>query len=170
MIVEYWLASYLGRAWLWLHKGLRPKLGELPGLCALVANGNSLEAGQLWQAQDFAVRVWWRFGMTAIVLVLPIIGIGAALGPGRVGTDIGSDIILGLGALTGVALAQMGLLRYRADRTRFYLASGGWQAGGQPLPPGAAGLPRRADFWLMLLIALAAFAILLFAATRSAQQ
>ncbi|MDX6395269.1 MAG: hypothetical protein QOJ73_6332 [Streptosporangiaceae bacterium] len=169
VIVEYWLASYLGRAWLWLHKDLRPKLGELPGLCALVAHGNSLEAGQLWRAQDFAVRVWWRFGMTAIVLVLPIIGIGAAMRPGRVGTDIGSYIMLGLGALTGVALAQMGLLRYRADRTRFYLARAGWQAGGQPLPPGAAGLPRRADFWLMALIAVAAFAILLFAATRSAQ-
>src|SRR6266851_7877004 len=58
VIVEYWLASYLGRAWLWLHKDLRPKLGELPGLCTMVAHRNSLGAGQLWRAQDFAVRVW----------------------------------------------------------------------------------------------------------------
>jgi len=170
VIVEYWLASYLGRAWLWLHKDLRPKLGELPGLCTMVAHRNSLGAGQLWRAQDFAVRVWWRSGMTAIVLVLPVIGIGAALRPGRVGTDVGTGVLLGLVVLTGVALAQMGLLRYRADRTRSYLRRGGRQVGSEPLPPGAAGLPRWSDFWLMLLIAVAVFAILLFAATRSAHQ
>ena len=65
-MVDYWLAGRFGRAWLGLHEGLRPALGEMPGECALVARGQPLAAGRLFRAQDFAVRVWWRFGMVSI--------------------------------------------------------------------------------------------------------
>ena len=51
VIVEYWLAGYVGRVWLQLHKGLRSKFGDLPALCGLVAHGNSLAAGELWRAR-----------------------------------------------------------------------------------------------------------------------
>jgi hypothetical protein len=61
-MIDYWLAGYFGQAWLWLSKGLRPLLGDLTGLCQAVARGEPLPAGQLWRAQDFAVRLWWRFG------------------------------------------------------------------------------------------------------------
>ena len=63
-------------------------------------------------------------------------------------------------------MAQMGLIRYRSTRIRFYLLKAGPQADDEPLPPGAPGLPRRSDFWIMLVIAVAVFAIILYASTR----
>ncbi len=169
MIVEYWLAGWLGRAWLGLRKSLQLRSGELPGWCGAVARGESLPAGQLWRAQDFAVRVWWRFGMVAVMLTLLVIGIGAVLRPGRVGTDVGVGLIFGLACVMGVAGAQMVLLRYRADRTRRFVLRGGPKAAAQPLPPGAAGLPRWSDFWVMLVIALAVCAVFFYAAIHSAR-
>jgi hypothetical protein len=168
VIVEYWLAGRFGRAWLWLHRSLEPKFGLLPGECTQVAHGNTLPAEQLWRTQDFAVRVWWRFGMAVFLLVFSVIGLGALLNPGPVGTDVGTSLIFGFGCVTGAALAQAGLIRYRSDRTRLYLIKSGPQGAGQPLPPGAPGLPRRFDFWIMLMLALIVFAILIYAATRSA--
>lgn len=167
-MVEYWLASKLGLVWLSLHKGLRPTLGELPGECALVARGRSLPAGRLCRAQAFAARVWWRAGMVAVLLVLPVIGFGAALHPGRVGTDAGATIMAILICLAGVAMLQMGLLSFRSGLIRWYLLKAGPQAGEEPLPPGSLGRPTRWDFWAMLVIAVAAFGILLYAGTRTA--
>jgi len=59
-------------------------------------------------------------------------------------------------------MAQMGLIRYRSNRIRFYLLKAGPQADDEPLPPGAPGLPRRSDFWIMLVIAVTLFAIILY--------
>lgn len=159
MIVEYWLASYLGRAWLWLHKGLRPKLGELPALCVLVAHGNSLAAGQLWRAQDFAVRVWWRFGMVSVLamLVIGVIAKAAAHGPVL---DVAVGVAVTLLCFMAVAGAQVFMIRYRSDRTRLYMSKADAGAGEQPLPLGSPGLPRRSDFWLMLISAVAILGIL----------
>jgi len=63
-------------------------------------------------------------------------------------------------------MAQMGLIRYRSNRIRFYLLKAGPQADDEPLPPGAPGLPRRSDFWIMLVIAVTLFAIILYGSTR----
>ncbi len=63
-------------------------------------------------------------------------------------------------------MAQTGLIRYRSTRIRFYLLKAGLQADDEPLPPGAPGLARRSDFWIMLVIAVAVFAIILYASTR----
>jgi hypothetical protein len=40
-------------------------------------------------------------------------------------------------------------------------------AGAKPLSAGSFGLSRRWDFWAMLVLAVAAFGILLYAGTRS---
>lgn len=170
MLVEYWLAGHFGRAWLWLHRSLEPEFGVLPSQCTQVARGNTLPAEQLWRAQDFAVRVWWRFGMAVFLLIFPVIGLGAVLNPGPAGRDAGGGLIFGFGCVTGAALAQAGLIRYRSDRTRLSVIKSGPQGAGQPLPAGAPGLPRHADFWVMLVIACAVFAILLYAGTRSPHQ
>lgn len=168
--MEYWLASYFGRVWLCLHWSLKPRYGVLPGECALVARGEPLPAEQLWRTQDFAVRVWWRFGVAVFLLVFPVIGLGAVLNPGPVGRDVGGGLIFGFGCVACAALAQAGLIRYRSDRTRLYLIKSGPQGASQPLPSGAPGLPRRFDFWVMLVLALIIFGILLYAGTRAAHQ
>lgn len=83
-----------------------------------------------------------------------MIGLGAVLNPGPVGTDVGTSLIFGFGCVTGAAMAQAGLIRYRSDRTRLYLIKSGPQGTGQPLPSSAPGQPRRFDFWVMLVLAL----------------
>lgn len=170
MLVEYWLAGCLGRAWLWLHRSLEPEFGLLPSECTQVARGSTLPAEQLWRTQDFAVRVWWRFGVAVFLLVFPVIGLGAVLNPGPVGRDVGGGLIFGLGCVTCAAMAQAGLIRYRSDRTRLYLIKSGPQGAAQPLPASAPGLPRPFDFWVMLVLALVVFGILLYAGTRSLHQ
>lgn len=168
VMLEYWLAGKLGQLWLSLHKCLQPTLGELPGECALLARGQQLTAGRLYRAQAFAARVWWRAGTAAVLLLFPVIGLSAALHPGRVGTDAGVTIIAILGCLAGVAMLQMGLLSFRSGVIRWYMLKAGPQAGDEPLPAGSFGLPTRWDFWVMLGIAAAAFGILLYAGTRAA--
>jgi len=111
VLVDYWLADRLGRAWLRLHKGLRPRLGAMPGECALVARGEPLAASRLFRAQDFAVRVWWRFGMVSISMLFSLIGIGAVLHLGRSGRNVIADLMLVPVCVAGIAMAQMGLIR-----------------------------------------------------------
>ena len=53
-MMEYWLADRFGRAWLRVHGSLRPLLGDLPLERARVARGETMPAGRLWLAQDFA--------------------------------------------------------------------------------------------------------------------
>ena len=166
-MVDYWLAGHFGRAWLRLHQGLRPALGEMPGECALVARGQPLAAGRLFRAQDFAVRVWWRFGMVSISMIFPLIGIIAVLHLGRAGRNAIADLMILVGCIATVSIAQMGLIRYRSSRIRFYLLKAGLQADEELLPPGAPGLPGRSDFWVTLVIAVAFFAIIFYASTRA---
>jgi len=166
-MLDYWLASRFGRAWLSLHKGLRPRLGDLPSECALVARGEPLPAGRLWRAQDFAVRVWARFGL---VVFLPFLPVGIALSAlrhvrGLADVLVGS--LLGMASLAGTAMAQGGMIRYRSDRTRLYLLRADQEATEKPLPRGSPGCPRRSDFWVMLLIAVVAYAILFYAGSGS---
>ncbi len=167
MLVEYFLAGYFGRAWLAVSRRVRRRLAALPGWCGQVARGQDQPASQLGQVQEFAVRAWWRFGLVAAVLLLPVIGAGAAIRPGRIGTDVGVCIMVVLVAAMGVAGAEMAVIRFRAFRTSTYLLR--YPAkGGQPLPPGSAGLPRQSDFWLTFAVALAVVLVLLYAGTRSA--
>lgn len=166
MIIEYWLAGVFGRVWLWLRPGLRPTLGELPTGAAAVARGASLPAAQLQQVQDFGVRVWWRFVMVSILLFAPVGAVTAAVRPGPVGTGAAVDLIMGLGCLAALGSAQVIVLRLRANRTAAFVRQRlRLTAYGEFLPAGSAGLPRRSDFWVSSLVALAFFALLYFASS-----
>ena len=113
--------------------------------------------------------MWFGFGMAAILAA----GIFGALSA-PLSNGVFRNTVLGFGyflvCVMGFSLAEMGMLRYRADRTRADMLKGRPGAGREPLPPGAAGLPRRSDFWVMLGIAVAVFVVLLAAATHSASQ
>jgi hypothetical protein len=168
MLVQYWIAARFGLVWLRLRKGLQPSLGALPGECALVAIGQELPAGRLCRVQGFAARVWWRVGMVAVLLVLPVIGLTAAVRPGPIGTDVAVGLIFVLGGIAGAAMLQMGVLSLRSGSIRMYLLRADSQAEMKPLPPGSFGRPTRWDFWVMLVVALAVFGVLLYAGTHAA--
>ncbi len=167
LMLEYWLASKFGQLWLKVQKSLQPTLGDLPAECALLAGGQRLTARRLYRAQAFAARVWWRAGMLAALLIFPVIGVSAALRPGRVGTDVGVALICGLRCLAGIAMLEMGLLSFRSGQIKLYLTKANPQAAEEPLPAGSLGRPTQWDFWILAIIAVAVFGILLFAGTRS---
>jgi hypothetical protein len=168
LLIEFWLADLFGRAWLRLNRSLKPMLGEMPGECALLARRKQLPAGRLWRVQDFAARVWWRFGMTAALLGCAIAAATLAVSRGRVGTDIAVASIFAGAGVAGVAMAEMGMIRYRSNQNRLSWARAGASAGQERLPEGSAGLPEKSDFWLMFLIAGVVSSIIIYAATRSA--
>jgi hypothetical protein len=168
LMLQFWFADKLGQLWLSLHKGLRHRLGEMPGECALVARGVQLPARRLQLAESFAAGVWWRASMALILLAFPVLGIAAALHPGRFGRQVAAGLILLLGCMAMIALLQLGVLSFRAGQTSWHLAQAGPGAEDEPLPRGSMGLPSRADFWVVLIIAVAVFGILLYAGTRSA--
>lgn len=173
VLVDFWLACYLGRAWLlarrFLH--LRPVNDGLPEVCRQVASGHQLPAGVLFLAQDFAARVWWRFSMAVGLLFLPLIvalGISVHLRWRAAETAL-TWLLYAIIAAALVGLAQMGLLRYRSNQNRRW-----WtrekSSPDEPLPAGSDGLPRRSDFWLATLLAVTACLILGYASTRSSHQ
>lgn len=165
--MDYWLAGRMGRVWLWARPSLRAPLGDMPAACDALASGETVVAARTWRIQEFAVRVWARFAIVVILPAFAVIGAAAATQPGQIGRDVVAAIVGVLGVLMIIGLAQMGLLRYRADRTRRYLRQANPQAASEPLPNGIAGHPSRYDFWVMLAIALAACAIVWFASSRS---
>jgi hypothetical protein len=166
-VPEYWLAGQLGKAWLWARPGLCDRLGGMPAACQSIARGEPTPAEQIWRAQEFAVRVWWRF---AVVIAIPsflVIGVAAIVKPGPDGRDWAAAILGALGTLMIVGLGEAAVLRYRADQTQRYLLAGGAEARDKPLPAHTTGHPRRYDFWLMLSLVLLVCAILFYASTRS---
>jgi hypothetical protein len=137
----------------------------MPRECAQVARGHTLAAGRLWQAQDFAVRVWWRFGM-ALAVLASVTGVVISTLPSRAARDWGSIVPAVLICGAAASMGQMGMIRYRSARTRLYLVNADPRNADEPLPPGSPGLPGRYDFWLMLIAAVALFAIIFYAGTR----
>ena len=159
-LIDYWLAAHLGRIWLRIHPGLRSRIGHLPCRCAAVARGEQLPAAELWEAQDFAVRLWWRCCMVLLALIGVGGGITAAVCPDSAGAGIAVDLMIPLAYGMAVTMGQSIMTRYRSDRIRLYLRRAGARAGAQPLPAGSPGLPRRSDFWVITAIAVAAGTIL----------
>lgn len=162
VLVEYWLAGWLGRAWLGVRRGLRlqERDGELPSLCAAVGRGRVLHAGQLRSVQDFAVRMWWRFGFASCVLMVAI-GLTAEEAAGGVAPRPVLDVVIGLIFVMAVASAQVVTILYRLIRTQLHLRKVDAEARFWPLPPGAPGMPRRFDFWVTAAIAVTVCAGLL---------
>ena len=169
VLMDYWLAEWMGRMWLRARPSLRDSWSDMPSTCHALAVGEVVSAAETWRAQEFALRVWARFAIVVLLPAFLIIAVAAAVRPGQDGRNVAAAIVGILGTLMIVGLAQMGLLRYRADRTRRYLTAAGSQAAGEPLPDDADGRPRRYDFWVMLIITIAVCAILWFASGRSPQ-
>ena len=63
-------------------------------------------------------------------------------------------------------MLEMGLLSFRCGQTRLYLGQSTREVTEEPLPAGSFGLPSKWDFWVMLFIAIAVFAILAYAGLR----
>lgn len=79
----------------------------------------------------------------------------------------GAVLVTRFGGVVSAALLVAGLLRFRSDRIKQYLLHSDPLAADEQLPNDCLGIPRRADFWIVLLIAETVFAILLYAGTRS---
>jgi len=157
MLMDYWLAGWLGRAWLWLRISSRAKNADMPDLCAAVARGETLSARRLCQVQDFAVGVWLRACIVPVVTFITA-GVVAKILYGRAGVpaalveSVGSVLIL----LMGIAGAETALLSYRSRQCRLFLSGSRW---GSP----RGRLPRRSDFWLALALGIGATGVLLIA-------
>jgi hypothetical protein len=52
---------------------------------------------------------------------------------------------------------------FRCGQTGLYLGQSAREVTEEPLPAGSLGLPSKWDFWIMLFIAVAVFAILAYA-------
>ncbi len=162
MIVDYWLLARLGQVWLRIRPGLRPALGEMPAVCDAVARGEPVPAARLLRAQQFGFGVWWVFGLCALIMNFPLLAVLAAVHPGPVGRNAGVGVMVFLVLLMAIAMAQIIMLWFRANRAKWFLLRhpGDFE---RPLPHGSPGLPRSADFWLASTAAVIFFTIMLFA-------
>jgi len=164
VLVDYWLAGYLGRAWLWLTRGSRRESGDLPGLCAAVARGKMLPARTLERVQNFAGMSWLRVSFAAVPGVV-VGGEGGKALFGAAGVVSFGSVFALIAAIGG---GQMVAAMMRGNGTRGYLRKADASAGAFPLPPGSPGLPQRTDFWVALALAVIVGGILLVAGLRSA--
>jgi DNA-binding transcriptional LysR family regulator len=162
MLVDYWLVARIGRVWLRTKPGLRDDLRDLPSACQSMARGDRLPAALTWRAEEFAVRVWFRFGLSAVIAAI-ILGVGVSMLPSQTARNWAISVPVVLIGLMGLAGAQMALVQYRAGQARRYLQEAGDQDKGDPLPRGSLGLPTPWDFWVLLVLAGAVCAILLYA-------
>jgi hypothetical protein len=154
LLMEYRLACYLGRAWDRLGGRRGRARGRGAAVCEAVARGDSsLPAGDLGAAQEFAARMWLVAGFACVIAILAVAMVAEALPRGG-WRDALADSLFGFGLVVAVSLAQMGMISYRRNQTTRYFLRLGPEAAAKP--SGACrGLPRRSDFWLMLVIALA---------------
>jgi hypothetical protein len=147
MIVEYWLAGYIGRAWLRLRPG-----GSAVGSedCRLVAHGGKLPAGKLWDAQHFAVRAWTVAAMACVALFCVVALAAEALPNGSV-RNAAAYVVLALPGVAALAIGQIAMIAQRGRQTQRFVLRGGRRAAmtvGEP----RRGQPRARDFWVMLVV------------------
>lgn len=146
MIVEYWLAGYLGRTWLALHA-----MGKRPGSpegCRLVARGRSLPAGELLLAQSFASRAWTLTTAFCGALFFATAVGGAALPDGLLRAVALYAVIFFI-VLTTIAGIAMCTVIYRVAQTRQYVLRGKVPVALEIAMP-RGGQPRTRDFWIGL--------------------
>lgn len=167
ILFDYWLASKIGRARLWARHILRLRSvdGEMPGLCRKVASGEQLPARQLRQAQYFAVSTWIWLAAFAMLLMIPV-GIPLSIFHRvRPAATVMSVLFVALIFLMAAAMGQAGMAFYRVGQSRNYLRKADSEARNRALP-GDLGVPRRADFWLVL-AATVLFTVVVFIAGTS---
>jgi hypothetical protein len=167
LLIEYWLAAYVGRAWGRLRGDRRWSRGRAAAACGAVARGNgtTLPAGDLAAAQEFAARMWFVAALACLVVML---GLGVLAEPLPRGSwrDGVADSLLGPGLLAVIALSQMGLISYRRNQTSRCVLRGGQAVAARP-SEAHRGLPRRSDFWVMLAIAVVGSALIYYLKTHS---
>jgi hypothetical protein len=160
--MEYWLACYVGRAWGRLSGGRGWSRGRGPAACAAVARGDStLPAGDLVAAQEFAARMWWVAGLAGAVVIF-VVGLLAEAIPRGSWRDGVAYPLLGVALVSVISLSQMGMISYRRTQTSRYVIRGGPAAAARP-SRARRGLPRRSDFWVMLVIAVAGSVLIYYA-------
>ena len=152
LLMDYRLAGCVGLAWGRVRGGRGWSNGRGPAACAAVARGDrKLSAGDLVTAQDFAARMWFLAAMACLVVTLAV-GLLAEALPRGSWRDGLADALLGPGLAVVISLSQMGLISYRRNQTSRYVLRGGPQAAAKP-SAARRGLPRRNDFWVILVIA-----------------
>ena len=157
MYLDYWLAyrlRFLALRARWTRA--QPTTGDWPADCEQVAHGVQVSPRDRLRAQIFATSIWYRCALAScgLFLVNALLGLAFPKGHQR---DIVVDIAMTwifVAAIAGFQLAAVSWRRrwtgshvVRADRgldTPAYLLR--------------RGRPRRRDFWLMLVIAVAVVA------------
>ena len=165
MLVDYWLACKIGRLRSRMRPAmrLRPLDTGLPGLCRRVASGEQLPAGLLRQAQWFAVACWqWLAGLL-LVLMLAVGILLSVVHRVHPAASVLSGLFVALLFLLAAAMSQSVMAIYRVGKTRNYLRQSDFEARDRILPLDSGGLPRRADFWGVLVAAEAVTAVLALA-------
>jgi hypothetical protein len=162
LIVEYWLADYLGRIWLRV-RGYKTSQ-EDRSACRVVAHGGTMPAGRLWAVQAFAARTWFTAMVVSVILA---IAVAFATQPLRTGiwSKVGDGLLLVLINLALISGAQMGMISYRRNQTSRYVLRSGPAAAAKP-SEAPRGLPRRSDFWVILIVALAGSALIFYSVSH----
>jgi hypothetical protein len=165
LLIEYWLAGYVGRAWGRLRGGRGWSRGRGPAACAAVARGDrTLPAGDLVAAQEFAARMWFVAGLAGAVVIFVAALLAETLPRGGWRDGV-AYALLAPGLVSVISLAEMGMISYRRNQTSRYVLRGGPRAAARP--SGARrGLPRRADFWVILGIAVVGSVLIYYAKTH----
>jgi hypothetical protein len=166
LLIDYWVASQVGRFWWRLSGGRGWSRGRGPDACWAVARGgNALPAGDVAAAQEFAARMWCVALGAWLVVILAVAFVAFPLPRGGWRDGLAHALLVPtfLGAISG---AQMGMISFRRNQTTRYVLRGGSQAASRP-SRARHGLPRRSDFWVMLVIAVAGAALLYYARTHS---
>jgi hypothetical protein len=107
--------------------------------------------------------MWFVAGLAGAVAIF-VVGMLAETLP-RGGWRAGlAYALLGPGLVTVISLSEMGMISYRRNQTSRYVVRGGPAVAARP--SGARrGLPRRADFWVILAIAVAGSVLIYYAKT-----
>lgn len=150
MIVEYWLADYIGRAWPWLRARRNGSDGHAD--CRLIAHGGSLPAGRLWAVQLFAASAWTVAAMACAVL-FAVTGVAGVALPRGILRDVAGYVLLAFVMLAIIAIGQIAMISYRGRQTQSYVRRGGSRAAAAMSEP-RRGQPRAKDFWITLLVAI----------------
>jgi hypothetical protein len=166
MLIDFWVAEYAGRVYLRLRPSQRRVWGDSSAACSVLAHGGELPGGELRKTQIFAAIIWFLLSVSSILLG-GVVGFSGALLPNGWLWNAVGDLMAVLLAIGVVAIAQMAMINYRRTRSHRYLLRGGRASLGQPLPPGAGGLPRRRDFWVVLVVMLVLCYVLLMQALHA---
>jgi hypothetical protein len=161
VLLDYWLAyrlRFLALRARWTKA--QDVRGDWPEACLQVANGMDVPPRDRLRAQIFATRIWYRCALASIALLVINGFLGLAFPKGHQ-RDIVLDFALTWVFIAAIAIAEAAATSWRLGWTRRHVLRGGMGLD----TPGYLlrwGRPRRRDFWLMLVIAVAVVAGLLW--------